>query len=602
MKIAFLSNLSPYNINNWSGTLYYIFHSLQKTHDVEWIGGNIIKKVKKMHSLQYKEMPFIPELYTLYFAEIISDFFNKRDKDEYDIIIARDCVFIAHLKVDIPIIYIGDTTFDLIKESWGITNKKIIALSDEIEKKALLNCDSIVFSSKWAKDNAVKHYGITPSKIHIIEFGANITKISEVEDTRLYNMDICHLLFIGKDWERKGGEKTYEVYDILKKKGFPCSLTIIGHNFYPKQYDENVKVIPYLDKAKQKDRELFKHIMHNSHFLVLPTNFDCFGIVFCEASAYGIPSITADVGGVSQVVRDGKNGYLLPSDAIAKDYAELIESVFKNKTKYNDLRLSSLKEFEDRLNWDVWSEKMNMLLKKIKKNQNKKNQNKKNQKFPDKYDFYIPTYVVNLKSRTDRKEHIEKQFENKKEFELYLVEAIVHPVGTIGLWESMKKVIQIASERNDDIIIFCEDDHTFSVNYDRDSLFRNIIQAEKMGTEILLGGISGYGVAVPTSSNLYWVDWYWGNQFIVIFKSLFQRILDYSFKDTDMADLVLSALTPNKMVVYPFISIQKEFGYSDINKINETPGHVNNLFVEAEKRLSIIHKINNLYNYKIKLR
>jgi hypothetical protein len=71
MKIAFLSSLSPYDINNWSGTLYYIFHSLQKTHNVEWIGGNIIEKIKKMHSLQYKEMPFIPELYTLYFAEIM---------------------------------------------------------------------------------------------------------------------------------------------------------------------------------------------------------------------------------------------------------------------------------------------------------------------------------------------------------------------------------------------------------------------------------------------------------------------------------------------------------------------------------------------------
>lgn len=47
MKIAFLSILSPYEVNNWSGTLYYIFHSLQKTHDVKWVGDNIVEKVKK---------------------------------------------------------------------------------------------------------------------------------------------------------------------------------------------------------------------------------------------------------------------------------------------------------------------------------------------------------------------------------------------------------------------------------------------------------------------------------------------------------------------------------------------------------------------------
>jgi hypothetical protein len=178
MKIAFFSSLNHYDINNWSGTLYYIFHSLQKIHDVEWIGDGFVEKAKKMHFLQNKDTPFIPALYSSYFAVILSDLFNK--KDEYDIIIARDCIFVAYLKVNIPIIYIGDTTFDLIKESWGITNEDLISLSDRIEKKALLKSDCIVFSSKWAKDNAVLHYGITPSNIHIIEFGVNISKIPDM--------------------------------------------------------------------------------------------------------------------------------------------------------------------------------------------------------------------------------------------------------------------------------------------------------------------------------------------------------------------------------------------------------------------------------------
>lgn len=31
MRIAFLSSLDPGNIRNWSGTLYYIYHQLQKS-------------------------------------------------------------------------------------------------------------------------------------------------------------------------------------------------------------------------------------------------------------------------------------------------------------------------------------------------------------------------------------------------------------------------------------------------------------------------------------------------------------------------------------------------------------------------------------------
>ena len=56
-------------------------------------------------------------------------------------------------------------------------------------------------------------------------------------------------------------------------------------------------------------------------FLILPTEFDAFGIVFCEASAYGVPSIAADVGGVSQPVREEKR-LSFATNARAEDYAE----------------------------------------------------------------------------------------------------------------------------------------------------------------------------------------------------------------------------------------------------------------------------------------
>ena len=103
-------------------------------------------------------------------------------------------------------------------------------------------------------------------------------------------------------------------------------------------------------------------VLSESHFLVLPTEFDDYGIVFCEASAYGVPSIAADVGGVSQPVREGKNGFLLTPDATAFDYAEKIKTVFSDKESYIRLRASSRREFETRLNWDVWGEQVNTIL------------------------------------------------------------------------------------------------------------------------------------------------------------------------------------------------------------------------------------------------
>jgi glycosyltransferase involved in cell wall biosynthesis len=139
----------------------------------------------------------------------------------------------------------------------------------------------------------------------------------------------------------------------------------------PKE-DEGLTIIPFLDKSKPKDLERLCDILYQSHFLILPTEFDALGIVFCEASAYGVPSIAANVGGVSQPVREGKNGFLLPPTATAEDYAEKIKAVFSDKESYIKLRASSRNEYETRLNWDVWSEKVNKILEKIVINYKKK--------------------------------------------------------------------------------------------------------------------------------------------------------------------------------------------------------------------------------------
>lgn len=130
-------------------------------------------------------------------------------------------------------------------------------------------------------------------------------------------------------------------------------------------------------------------------------------------------------------------------------------------------------------------------------------------------EFYLPVYVINLKDRTERKQHIMEQFQGKPEFKLM------------------------------------------------------------------------------------WIDWFWCTQFIVVFKSLFRKILDYNFKDNDTADGVLSVLVKDKMTVYPFISIQKNFGYSDVTRSNnDISGLIDNLFQQSDHRLKMIHYVTHKFRNK----
>ena len=49
----------------------------------------------------------------------------------------------------------------------------------------------------------------------------------------------------------------------------------------------------------------------------------------------------------------------------------------------------------------------------------------------------ISTYVINLKKTSDRRIHIQNQFNGHTEFNLNIVEAHENPVGAIGLWNTI---------------------------------------------------------------------------------------------------------------------------------------------------------------------
>lgn len=93
--------------------------------------------------------------------------------------------------------------------------------------------------------------------------------------------------------------------------------------------------------------------------------------------------------------------------------------------------------------------------------------------------FFISTYVINLKDRIDRKKHVSTEFEGRDEFDVTFVDACEHSIGAVGLWNSIVKIIQIAVEKDDDVIVICEDDHYFTKNYSKEYLFENILSSHE---------------------------------------------------------------------------------------------------------------------------
>lgn len=199
----------------------------------------------------------------------------------------------------------------------------------------------------------------------------------------------------------------------------------------------------------------------------------------------------------------------------------------------------------------------------------------------------LPVYIISLPERLDRRENIFKEFADKPEFEIHMVEAIKHKIGAVGLWLSIKKIIEeVLVKNDDDFIILCEDDHHFTHHYDCNMFISNIIDAASVGAQLLYGGVCRFGDVVPVKEGLFWVDWSWCTQFVVIYRTAFQSIINAHFTEKDVADEYLSTLFSNKFLIYPFISVQKDFGYSDI-ELKYDGNHFIKMFTQAEEKLCL---------------
>lgn len=227
-----------------------------------------------------------------------------------------------------------------------------------LEQRAISKAKKLIYSSDWAAQSAIKDYGAPPEKVHIIPFGANLDWISPIPANRERKDQRCNLLFIGKDWQRKGGDLVLAALEKLEELGIPAQLAIVGCQPPGKLPGNKIRVIPYLNKNRDEDARLLEQLFFEADFFVLPTRADCSPIVMAEANAFGLPVISTYTGGLPTIIRDGVNGYLLPLTATGEDFAKVISTVFRDEKKYLELRATSRQEYENRLNWNVWTQRV----------------------------------------------------------------------------------------------------------------------------------------------------------------------------------------------------------------------------------------------------
>jgi len=212
MKILFLSRFNPGNIDVWSGTLFHIYYKLKEKHHVVEMGAEIIGYLKLFTMGNFHNDYFLStDRYVERLGKLLSERINAL---KCDLIFFGDLIMLP-LDVNIPYIHLTDLTYEQVNIHIKKSDNRDVDTCIRLEKLLYESSFKIIYASEWIKNRVVEIYNIDTNKIHVVEFGANIPAPTNYSIE--INTDICRLIFIGKNWEKKGGDKILQAYKQLKK-------------------------------------------------------------------------------------------------------------------------------------------------------------------------------------------------------------------------------------------------------------------------------------------------------------------------------------------------------------------------------------------------
>jgi glycosyltransferase involved in cell wall biosynthesis len=172
--------------------------------------------------------------------------------------------------------------------------------------------------SRWAAASLADEYGVPTDRIHVVPPGV---------DTDLWRPSgrpasaVPRLLFVGGNFARKGGLLLMEAFRELGLSG-RAGLDIVTRDPVPPQ--AGVTVHHGLTNGSPELLALYAA----ADAFILPTLADCFSIAAIEAMSAGLPVLTTDVGGISDIVVDGGTGFLIPANdgrALRQSLVALVE-------------------------------------------------------------------------------------------------------------------------------------------------------------------------------------------------------------------------------------------------------------------------------------
>lgn len=202
--------------------------------------------------------------------------------------------------------------------------------SEKIKQEYLL-CDHLLVASTYLKNSLVRE-GFAENRISVVPYAID-PKDCKKKSSWINRDSHIKLLYVGQITPRKGVIYLLKAFQQLYKTGLNCSLTIVGSvdDIY-QPVTASYFSLPGITHLNHVDNNSITDVMLDHDLFIMPSIEDGFGIVVSEALSVNLPVIVTSNCGSAEIIKDGKNGFVIPpfsESAIVNAVISSIEHSFE---------------------------------------------------------------------------------------------------------------------------------------------------------------------------------------------------------------------------------------------------------------------------------
>jgi len=356
MRILYAScRYDPFDRDAGSGVDFNMYEAFQQNgvtlstigpfKDQRSLLAQVYRKAHRLFS--HKLTAKFSEAYLRKCAQIVDE---TAGKEKPDAIFTHNLIPLVYSRSRIPVIYKTDAILSRMHEQWPTYSRFEYHRMLRWERKALRRASLVITVSDWARQALAEDYRIPEDRMLVrpipSSLPAEVIPVA-LEDKPISPTDL-HLLSVAKDFNLKGIDISIAITRMLRAKGINAQLRVVG------QSGDNTDGVDFMGLYKKSDPQMLRDYASQyqwAHLLIHPARYEAAGIVCSEAAAFGVPTITNAVGGLSTTVNDGVSGIVLPRGSAVENYVAAIEGLLQDPQKYQSLRSSSRARYEQILNW-----------------------------------------------------------------------------------------------------------------------------------------------------------------------------------------------------------------------------------------------------------